>query len=328
MKMKIIGILICMMLMTTFITVAKPSEKVESKSSTEQMSTAYGADIPVWKIGDKWTYKIDDISIVYPPEGNLINLHLSIAEIPLTVISTTGDTYTLEYKTMLNGQFTINVNTSNGPVNLSLTFSKLGVSGNVLIDKSTLGIKDISASFKREKFSIQIKQSFIPLPRFFQKFSTRITMNLKTTFDTPLSLLTFPLNTGTSWNLTSTNITLNGNIQSFYLNLLNFINKIAKLFGKEFLSPEISALLPIIDIKEALTTLGSGNVFPISGTPDAFSCLNTENINVPAGIYVAYNVTLFGGFAQCYYAPTAGNIVKLVGNSKVFNMELLSTNYS
>jgi hypothetical protein len=153
-------------------------------------------------------------------------------------------------------------------------------------------------------------------------------MNLKTTFDTPLSLLTFPLNTGTSWNLTSTNITLNGTIQSFYLNLLNFINKIAKLFGKEFLSPEISALLPIIDIKEALTTLGSGNVFPISGTPDAFSCLNTENINVPAGIYVAYNVTLFGGFAQCYYAPTAGNIVKLVGNSKVFNMELLSTNYS
>ena len=314
--------------MTTFFAVAKPPQQIESKTSTETMPTLYNVDAPVWKIGDKWIYKIDDISIVYPPEGNSINLHLSIAEIPLTVISTTGDIYTLEYKTALSGQFTVNVDTGNGPVNLSLTFSKLDVSGNVLIDKSTLGIKDISAGFKREKFSIQIKQPYIPLPRFLQKFSAKITMNLRTTFDTPLSMLTFPLNTGTSWNLTSTNITLNGNIQSIYLNLLNFINKIAKLFGKEFLPPEISALLPIIDIEKTLTTLGYGNVFPISGTPDAFSCLNTENISVPAGTYVAYNVTLLGGFAQCYYAPAAGNIVKLVGNSKVFNLELLSTNYS
>jgi len=335
MKTKLIGIFICIMLMTTFFAVAKPPQKIESNSSPETMSTVYNVDVPVWEIGDQWTYQIDDISYVVEQEGKSINLQLSIAELPLTVISTAGDSYTLEFETTMNGQYKVGVNPSDSPVNVSLIFSNLDISGTVLVDKSTLGIKDISAGFKREKFSIEIQQSYIPLPPFLQKFSTRITMNLGITFDPPLALLTFPLNTGTSWSLTATNITINGDIQSFYLNLINFINKIAKLFGKEFLPPEISALLPIIDLEEILTTLGYGNTFPIPGIADAFSCLNTENITVPAGTYEAYNVTLFGGLAQGYYAPTAGNTVKLLGNTEVMNpsfnninMQLISTNYS
>jgi hypothetical protein len=110
-------------------------------------------------------------------------------------------------------------------------------------------------------------------------------MNLTTTFDPPFSLLTFPLNTGIFWNLTSTNITINGKIQSLYLNLINFLNKMAKLFFSKSLPPQFSALLPVIDIKDALTTLGHGNVFQIPATSDAFFCLNTENITVPAGLY-------------------------------------------
>jgi len=320
--------------MTTFLVVAKPPQKIESKSSTETIPTAYNADVPIWKIGDQWTYKIDDISILNENKNVTTYLYLTIAELPLTVVSTTGDFYTLEFQTTINGQFKDSIHVGS-PVNLSMTFSNLKISGNVLIEKSTLGIKEISAGFKKEKFSIQIKQPYIPLPLFLQKFSTKITMNITTTFDTPFSLLTFPLNSGIAWNLTSTNITINGKIQSLWLNLINFINKIATLFGKEFLSPEISALLPIIDIKDTLATFGYGNVFQIPTTSDAFFCLNTENITVPAGAYDAYNITLFGGTAQCYYAPTAGNIVKITGNFekthpylKYINMELISTNYS
>jgi len=321
--------------MTTTFAVAKPPQKIEKKSSTETKSTLSNIDVPIWKIGDQWTYQIDDISIVKQQEGKSINLHLSIAELPLTVVSTTGDFYTLEYKTTLNGQLTVGIDKGNGPVNISMTFKNLDITGNILVDKSTLGRKEISASFKREKFSIEVQQSYIPLPRFLQKISAKITMNIKTTFDTPISLLKFPLNTGAAWNLTSTNITINGQIKSLYLNLINFINKIAKLFGKEFIPPEISALLPIIDIEKTLTTLGYGNVFPIPPITDAFFCLNTENITVPAGTYEAYNITMFGGPAQCYYAPTAGNIVKIIGNLEEINpdiknikMELISTNYS
>jgi len=335
MKTKLIGMLICVMLMTTLLAVAKPPQKIEKKSSTETMSTTYAADVPVWEIGDQWTYKIDDISIVNQQYGRSINLHITIAELPLTVTSTAGDFYTLDYQTSINGQCMVNVDPGAGPVNISMSFSNLDVSGKVLIDKSTLGIKEISAGFNKEKFSIEIKQSIIPLPRFLQKFSAKITMNIATTFDTPFSLLTFPLNTGTVWNLTSTNITINGKIQSLYLNLINFLNKIAKLFGKQLLAPEIAALLPVIDIKDALTALGYGNVFPIPAPSEAFYCLNTENITVPAGAYEAYNITLFGGLGQCYYAPTAGNVVKITGNFeeinpdiKNFKMELISTNYS
>jgi len=336
MKTKLIGLLICLMLMTTLLAVAKPPQKIESKSSTETMSAAYDADVPVWEIGDKWTYKIDNISILYQQEDKLIHLYLSIAELPLTVINTTGDVYTLEFQTSLSGKCTVNANSDNGPVNLTITFLNLPISGNVLIEKSTLGIKEVSAVFVKGKFLVDIiNQPFITLPRFLQKISARITMNVTTTFDTPFSLLTFPLSTGIFWNSTATNFTLNGKIQCLWLNLLNFIYKMAKIFGYELFPPEYAALLPIIDIKDTLTTFGTGNVFQIPAIDSAFFCLNTESITVPAGDYEAYNITLIGGLAQCYYAPAAGNMVKITGNFEEIipyitniNMELLYTNYS
>ena len=324
------------MLMTTLLAVAKPPQKRESTLSTETMSSAYNADVPVWEVGDQWTYQIDNISLLYQQEGKLINIYLTIADLPLTVINTTGDFYTLEFQTSAYGQAKINVDLGDGPVNMTITFSNLEISGNVLIEKSTLGIKEVSAAFSKGKFVVDIiKQPYIELPSFLQKISAKITMNMTTTFATPFSLLTFPLSTGIFWNSTSTNFTLNGKIQCLWLNLINFLNKMAKLFGYEFLPPEVAALLPVIDIKEALTTLGPGNVFEIPALVDAFFCLNTENIIVPAGTYDAYNITLIGGLAQCFYAPTAGNVIKITGNLEEIipyithiNMELLSTNYS
>jgi len=327
--------LICVMLMTTLLAVAKPPQKIESKSSTETMSAAYDADVPVWEIGDKWTYKIDNISILYQQEDKLIHLYLSIAELPLTVINTTGDVYTLEFQTSLSGKCTVNANSDNGPVNLTITFLNLPISGNVLIEKSTLGIKEVSAVFVKGKFLVDIiNQPFITLPRFLQKISARITMNVTTTFDTPFSLLTFPLSTGIFWNLNSTNFTMNGKIQSNLLTLLNFLNNIAKQFGYEFLPEKFSALLPSIDIKEALIALGTDNVFKIPAIPFAFICYNTEDITIPAGTYEAYTI-LIAGKAQCYYAPIVGNVIKITGNFEEIipyitniNMELLYTNYS
>jgi len=336
MKTKLIGMLICLMLLTTLLAVAKPPQKIENKASTETIASAYDADVPIWEVGDYWTYQIDNISLLYEQEGKLINIYLTIADLPLTVINTTGDFYTLEFQTSVIGQAKINTDLGDGPVNITITFSNLEISGNVLIEKSTLGIKEISAAFSKGKFTVNIiNQPYIKLPSFLQKISAKITMNMTTTFSTPFSLLTFPLSTVSFWNSTATNFTLNGKIQCLWLNLINFLNKIAKLLGNEFLPPEVAGLLPIIDIKEALTTLGSGNVFQIPAIEAAFICLNTENITVPAGTYEAYNITLIGGMAQCYYAPTAGNVIKITGNLGELipyitniNMELLSTNYS
>jgi hypothetical protein len=335
MKTKLFGLFICVMLMTTLLVVAKPPQTRQNNATT-MMPSAYSADVPVWEVGDQWTYQIDDITLLYQEEGKYIDLYLTISELPLTVTSTAGEFYTLEFQTTASGDSQVNADLGDGPVNLTITFTDLVISGNVLIDKSTLGIKEVSAAFTKGKFYVDIiDQPYFELPSFLQKISAKITMNVTTSFSTPFSLLAFPMNTGVFWNSTATNLTINGKVQSLWFNLILFLNKMGKLFGNEFLPPEVAALLPIIDIKEALTTLGSGNVFQIPALDSAFFCMNTENITVPAGTYDAYNVTLIGGLGQCYYAPAAGNVVKIAGNFQEIipyitdiNMELLSTNYS
>jgi hypothetical protein len=197
-------------------------------------------------------------------------------------------------------------------------------------------VSTLSVSLEKQKFTFDIiDQPFFPLPSFLHVISAKITTTIDIDSDTPMTMLTFPLDTGTSWNLTAANITINGNIQSGWLYLIQIVNNIAKLFNQDFLSPEIAGLLPIVDIHDALTVLGPGNVFSLPTIEDAFACLTMENITVPAGPYDAYNITILGGLGYCYYAPAAGNVIKITGNFagilpylKNVNMELLSTTYT
>jgi hypothetical protein len=337
MKMKLIGVLIGIMLMTTLLTVAKPPETIRRDTAkNEPVSTSYTVDVPVWEVGDQWTYKIDNISLNYSQPSQSINLYLDVGELPLEVIDTLGNYYTLTFETTMDGQGHIYTDQGNGPVNISISFTAMKVSGTVLIEKSTLGIKEITTSLDKQKFSFDIiDQPFIQLPSFLKRITTRITMNMTTNCDTPKTMLAFPLSTSMIWNSTATNFSINGKMKCFWFNILNFLNNLAKLMGNEFLPPEVAALLPVIDFKDALTTFIGSNVFHIPTIPNAFLCLNTENITVPEGTYNAYNITLMGGVGQCYYAPTAGNVIKIAGNFgdvlphiRSINMELLSTNYS
>jgi hypothetical protein len=320
MKKIIVGIIIFILIITPGVYAININVKEKSEA------TSLEADVPVWKINDQWIYQIDNIYIYSDIWYAKTYLSLTIGELPLTVISTVGDFYTLQFQTSISGYYKMCFDNSNGFMNLTFSFSNLKLSGDVKIEKSTLGIKELSVAFNREKFMLEIEQSYFTLPSFLQKISTKLTMSMTGTFTTPLSLLTFPLSTGISWDLASTNVTINGKIQSVWLYLLNFMNKIAKLFGKEFLPPEVSALLPVIHIEDE---------FKFPANDSTFFCLSTENITVPAGTYNAYTISFLEGKAQCYYAPTAGNVIKITGNlEKIihgltnFNMELLSTNYS
>jgi hypothetical protein len=53
MKTKHIGMLICILLITTPITVTLSPQKTESKSQTETPSSVYNTDVPVWEINDQ-----------------------------------------------------------------------------------------------------------------------------------------------------------------------------------------------------------------------------------------------------------------------------------
>ena len=329
MKTKLIGMLICVMLMTTLLAVAKPPQKIESKSSTETMSTAYDADVPVWEIGDQWTYKIDNINIVFNQTGTLFDLYLTIDELPLRVSALNETSYTLAFETTISGNSKIDLDRGEGPINISITFSNLELSGNIIFEKSTLGIKAFSGSFNGRFWVKIIQQPYFPIP-WLPKFPVKIKSDLASDFSIPITPVMFPLNDSMMWNLSATNLTLNGEVRSPWLYLMLLVNSIYP-----FLPSEVAALLPVVDIKDALTTLGPGNVIPMPMIAGAFFCNNTEPISVPAGIYDAYNITIVGGMAQCFYAPAAGNIVKLTGNIQDLipyitniNMELLSTTYS
>jgi hypothetical protein len=330
MKMKIIGILIGLILITTVFAVAQTNKTVTKETSTTTSpSTLYSVDVPVWEIGDKWTYKIDNITIT----TNQTDIFLSMDQLPLTVTVVDETSYTLEFETSVNGHSQINADLGDGPVNVTITLPNLQVSGTITIDKSTLGIKALSADLTG-RFWIDIKnQPYIEFSLPVLPF--KITTNLISDFSLPASMLSFPLNTTMIWNSTATNLTMNGEIRSPWFYFIKILNQITTAIGNPLLPPEIELLLPIVNIQEAFTTLGTGNVFGIPIIPGAFMCLNTETIIVNDVTYDTYNITILNGMAECFYAPTAGSIVKLSGNLeeiiplvKNINMELVSTTYS
>lgn len=326
------------MLLTTFLTVAHPLHTTTPAAETKTMeTTASMNDVPVWELGDTWTYKVNDIAMNITDETQSLRLNWNMAELPLTVINTTGDFYTLSFSTTMNAFGHLNTDQGDGPVNISITIDNLQIEGAVLFDKATLGLKDFSLSFiEQKKFTFTvIEQPYLTLPEFLKKLTVKVTSILNIESDTSIDILTFPMQTGITWNLSSANLTTNGLIESPLLNLIHLINNIAKLFNKEFLPPEVAALLPIVDVKDALTLLMGSNVFQVPVLPYAFFCLNTENITVPAGVFEAFNITLLGGLGQCYFAPTAGTIILMTGQFQdvipfveTIDLELVSTTYS
>lgn len=336
MRTKLIGILVSMMLLTTFLALAHPIHTTATTDQTKPTTASLAVDVPVWNIGDSWTYKVNELSLDVSNENQTIQLFLSIPQLPLIVTDTTGDYYTLSFTTTANGQGSINTDHGEGPVNISLLVENMQISGSIRFEKSTLGIKDFRIAFENQKFTFILnEQPYLPLPQFLQRLSVKVTSNLDIDSDTSVSILSFPMDIGLAWNLSAANLSANGKIQSRLLNFIYNLNLFAALLGFEFLPPEIANLLPIIDIKEALITFHGGNEFIIPSLPYAFFCLNTEDISVPAGIFEAFNITVLGGIGQCFFAPSAGNIVQLTGDIQDIipfiqniNMELLETTYS
>lgn len=320
------------MLLTSCVVLATPSEKImKTKPGTQHLSRL-STDVPVWHVGDYWTYKVDNISFNFEEDNQTINMLLTVDQLPLNVTDDSGDYYTLSFSTKASGHGQIDVNLGDGPINIVIDFTGITIDGNVLIEKTSLGIKSIDANLKgRFKIDI-IEQPYtnLSLPHIPIPF----TMNLTIACGTPVSILSFPLDTGKTWNLSATNFTINGKIHSFWFNVIHFVNMILGFFGYQLLPPEIEVLFPVIDIKDALTTFGIGNVFSIPEVPGIFQCLNIENITVPAGTYDAYNISIAEGIGSIFYAPAAGNVVKIAGNFQQVipyiqnvNMELVDTNY-
>jgi hypothetical protein len=294
-------------------------------------SAFFEDDVPVWKINDKWVYKIEDISINIEDDGYLVNINLNIGDLTLEVSDVSGDSYKIDFTIEISGDIYVDIEYYQ--IEISADFPQLNpfeINGDISLRKSDLGIKDINAQISgRFKLKIE-KNPFIPIP--LPGIRVPVDIELDINFDNPFTLIDFPLNASKVWGISSNTISVDGNIRSIWLNIINLINTIAGLFGLELIPPKFAELLPTIDISEALDAIGKGSELMIPAVDPAFGCFSMEEITVEVGTYNAYNIIIAQEAGNFYYSPEAGNIIKMSikpGNSYISNIdiELKETNY-
>jgi hypothetical protein len=349
MNNKIFGIIACILLITSYITIAENVEKTSTISLTKKISNTYIDDVPIWTKGNSWSYKIDNMIIDYEQEGQLIHLILETSNLQLNVIEVSTDSYITKINASLRGSGYIYVILDGDPVNITMDLKDTKLTGTIVFNKSDLGIKELNPILVGRLIVDIIEQPYTDKP--IPKLPIRATINVITSLSTPLTIIDFPLNVSSIWGISSSNISINGTLKSPWLYLMYFVNNLARsnwnLSMKLALAvgiDEVTAqkisdmlldILPIINISYVLQQyLEIGNVFETPEIPPILLCDSFEEITVQGKPYNAYNISVIGGLGNIYYAPSAGNIVKISGHFKDIipfisdlNIELMETNF-
>ena len=90
MKNKIVGIVILMLVATTVVS----ATNINVKEKTQTASS--GVDVPVWGVGDSWTYKEQSIQFAYKQDGTIWYQGFFNYTTNYTVTDDTGDNYTVK----------------------------------------------------------------------------------------------------------------------------------------------------------------------------------------------------------------------------------------
>ena len=335
MKTKLIGIIICMLLMAPILAATQQQMTNSPKKNEQQEAvTTSLEDTPIWNLGDKWAYRIDDININFEnnsyDEPKKIDVHLEIDNFPLEVADTSGNFYTVQIdSTIVNGGFTIDIDLGHGPINVTGEFtqgiSPTKIEGTILFNKTTLGIAEISALIDgRMNFRIN-DQPYIPeFPS--PKIPIPAEIDASADLSIPLTLIKFPMDNGSTWGLPERNVTLSGTMKSVWLKIVHFIYRCAKFLDEYSLLPKnwseminnesfsgIMDLLPNVDIAAAFEYFNISNPIYVPGVGiDIFVCTGWELVSVEAGDFMAYNITI-ANVGNVYYSPQVKNIVKIDG---------------
>ena len=352
MRDKILGILVCLMLITSMLTVAKNIDKKQVNNIIDKNNILLfdEDDAPTWNVGDIWSYILHSISIDIKKGDLNFYLNGKSDKLDIEVKSVTEDSYVLKINVPIDGYFRFEtVLEGLGKINCTGEFNNklqgTSIGGTITFNKTDLKLKEANIIIYG-----RIVLEFTEIPNYPFNLTPPIPIPLEAKLDiqlgNPISIIDFPINTSKSWGIPSTNFTVSGSIKSIYLSILNIINRIIRipvvmnyLVNKFGLDPVmlqqfsdlIYNLVPVFDIEYFLTNYIGGNVFDIPEVPPLIFCFGRENITVPAGTYNSYNISVLGGMGKIYYSPEVGSIVKIVGDfggvlpsiSKI-NAELLS----
>ncbi len=247
-------------------------------------------DVPIWTVGDQWTYTLNGFTVDYSATGQKLFLDGTIDDFTWTVSSTTGSDYEISFTGEINADYIVYFASSSTTIYVegTLTPALTRVTGTLTFTQSSLEVKDFTAEIRGISMAIIDPLPFsLPIP-----FKISIDGDLSTVFP----VFDFPLSTNKFWSLPTVNIVMRANIGGFF-GLISF---------------------PV--------TFTTGYTW----TPLAFHWHGTESVSVPAGNFNAYKITsIFGSFFEYYYAPLVGNLIKIdatLPNGEVHGV-LKETNY-
>ena len=287
MKIKII-VLIVFMLLTTSAISAVGQTTIEKKQKMEQ--TSLDDNVPIWDIGDSWTYTVNDFTFDYEEGGQRIFFDGSIDDFTWTVADTSGSTYRVDFTGDINCDYEIYLSSPSMTLYVTGTIKDTltRMTGSIIFTKDNLKVTDLNAEI------IGITAGKIsPLP-FALPLPFKVTINADLSQNFPL--FDFPLSSGKFWNMP------------------NIVTTVSVSAG---------GIFGLIKIPISFAT--EYPWFPL-----AFHCLNTQDVTVEAGTFNAYKIesTFFDMF-EYYYAPSVGNMVKIDATmlNGHASAELKSTNY-
>lgn len=253
-------------------------------------ATTFSDDVPVWNVDDTWTYAVHSIIVNYSSGGQQIHMNGDIADFTWTVTNTTGDYYTLALTGKVNATYDILLTSQTTTIHFVGSFKPT-----LTRLKGTLQLT--KSDLQVHHVSLQlvgITMTKINSLPFNLPFPFKLVSEGSLTADFPL--FDFPLSAVQFWNLPDLTLTM------------------SSTFG---------GIFGLIQIP---FTVG----VHYSWTPLAFYTLGKEDVTVLAGTFSAYKIdSLIGNYFEYYYAPVAGNIVKIdvVLPNGELHAELTSTSY-
>jgi hypothetical protein len=199
MNTKILGILILMLLIAAM---AIPISALNKEHIPNTKPISKGADVPVWEVGDSWTYNME----IYTAAAQNVTDGMVVeadGEITFKVADNTGDTYTLTStaKPIMG--------TIDNPGNIDIRITRLSsYSAELELQKTDLAI--ITHDFTM-KGIVLLTLGPIPLPIPLQMQSSR-----HTEFTPALNMIPFPLNDGDSGTIGGFTVAEHGETSMFW----------------------------------------------------------------------------------------------------------------
>ncbi len=321
----------------------------ETEDEDDEIPVTFsGIDVPVWEVGDTWTFDVDNIDYRFnETEGRDINLKFNTEDLKLTVTDVQSDTYITEFSTSdanieADIYFDYYDDEHENPLDIAIQLKNIDIQGQIIFTKASLAIKEVELNINLDLIEnlegLPIDFNFPPLiEKILTKIKLPAEIQVTMEFDPAFTFLDFPLESGKSWGMPTTTLSLriDGEISSIWLRLANFLNKILR-----FIPDEYAKYLPVIDIGDILEDFGIPSLI-ISDIPGMeaffrkplFRTPTMKTLSVPAGTFETYQVLFASGIGEIYYSPEAENFVKITTPLNDFcpivqniNIALKSTN--